>query len=94
MTITATIAFFCHCHLCTPSPQQATASGAWPMEGRTLAAPRSVPFGTRVHIPGIGWRTVEDRTARRWDGKRWDIFVTSHARAKRLGVRKVKITIP
>lgn len=94
MTIISTISAFCHCAACCGVAGQPTASGAWPREGITIAAPRSIPFGTRVHIDGIGWRTVQDRMARRFDGKRWDVFVTDHQRAKRLGIRTVKITIP
>ena len=93
MTIIAIASYFCHCHLCTPSPPQPTASGAWPREGITVAGPRWVKLGTRVLINGKPY-VVQDRTARRWDGKRWDIFVSDHQRAKRLGIRKVKITIP
>jgi 3D (Asp-Asp-Asp) domain-containing protein len=92
MTIIATISAFCHCAACCGTAGQPTASGAWPREGVTVAAPRSIPLGTRVTIDGHPY-VVQDRTSKRFDG-RWDIFVTDHARAKRLGIRKVRIEIP
>jgi hypothetical protein len=58
--------------------------------GRTVAAPRNVPLGTRVYIYGVGWRIAEDRTAPEFDG-RWDVFVTSHAAAKRGGISTRRI---
>lgn len=73
-----------------------TASGTIPRVGVTVAAPRSVPFGTvvLVEVPGIGKlrRRVEDRTARRHDGV-WDVLVASHAEAKRFGRRNVTVRI-
>lgn len=92
MTITAIVSYFCHCALCCGVVGQKTKSGAWPREGVTVAAPSWVPMRTRVLIDGKPY-TVQDRTAKRFNG-RWDIFVNDHARAKRLGIRKVKITIP
>jgi len=93
MTISAIVTAYCAASCCCPSPRQPTASGAWPREGVTVAAPRSVPLGTRVTIDGRPY-VVQDRTARRWSrAGRWDIFVNSHARAKQLGVRRVTITI-
>jgi 3D (Asp-Asp-Asp) domain-containing protein len=38
-----------------------TASGAPVKEGRTIACPPSLKFGTRVNIEGIGIRVCEDR---------------------------------
>jgi 3D (Asp-Asp-Asp) domain-containing protein len=83
---------YCWCAVCNGEAGQPTASGAKPRTGVTIAAPRHVPFGTRVHIPGIGWRTVQDRTAFRYNG-RWDIYVASHREAKKFGKRRVTIKL-
>lgn len=84
---------YCACRLCCgASADGVTASGVEPVQGVTVAAPRAVPFGTRVHIEGIGWRTVQDRTARRYDG-RFDVYFTRHRDAVRFGKRKLKVTI-
>lgn len=78
---------YCACAVCCGWSNHPTASGVWPVEGVTIAAPRSIPFGTRVWTP-LGWRIVQDRTARRYDG-RWDIYFRRHADAKRFGIVKV-----
>lgn len=70
-----------------------------PQVGITIAAPRSVPFGTWVTLEIDGKkirRKVQDRTARRFDkprakAPRWDIFVRTHEEAKRHGVKEVRI---
>ncbi len=82
---------YCACALCCGADASETASGRPPAVGITVAAPRSVPLGTWVtlEIPGLGWlrRRVDDRTARRFDG-RWDVFVHTHREAKLFGIRK------
>ena len=90
-----TITAYCPCRKCCgqwAGSGQRTASGTVPTPGRTVAGPRSVPFGTRVHIAGVGWRVVEDRTAKRYDG-RWDVFFDDHDAALRFGKREVKVTV-
>lgn len=86
-----TITAYCACVLCCgPDANGITASGVRPREGVTVAAPRSVPFGTRVYIATIGWRTVQDRTARRYDG-RYDVYFNRHADAKKFGIKQRKV---
>lgn len=85
---------YCPCRKCCgqwAGSGQRTASGTVPTPGRTVAGPRSVPFGTRVHIAGVGWRVVEDRTAKRFDG-RWDVLFASHAEALKFGKQQQKVT--
>jgi 3D (Asp-Asp-Asp) domain-containing protein len=43
-----------------------------------------------VFIPGFGIRVVEDRTAKRFDG-RWDMFVKDHTKAMKYGKKKVRV---
>lgn len=38
-----------------------TKSGTWVTEGRTCAAPASIPFGAVLYIEDVGERIVEDR---------------------------------
>jgi 3D (Asp-Asp-Asp) domain-containing protein len=83
---------YCHCVLCCGTVEKKpTASGAWPREGVTIAAPRHIPFGTRVEIDGRVY-VVQDRTAKRFDG-RWDIFMNSHKEAKKFGKQKRGVKI-
>ena len=89
--ITATA--YCACvKCCGKNAKGITAMGKPPVEGRTVAAARSIPLGTRIHIEGIGWRIVEDRTARRYDG-RVDVYFKSHNDALQFGKRKLQITV-
>lgn len=38
-----------------------TASGDKVVPGETAAAGPNIPFGTRIYVEGMGWRTVNDR---------------------------------
>lgn len=88
MVVTA----YCACQICCGSGATGiTASGAKPVEGITIAAPRRIPFGTRCHIEGIGWRTVQDRLAPRFDD-RLDIYFHRHQDALRWGIRRCRVT--
>ena len=60
----ATVTYYCDGEI--------TASGKKVSRGM-IAAPRSVPFGTKVEIDGVTY-TVEDRTHKRYNG-RWDIYL-------------------
>jgi 3D (Asp-Asp-Asp) domain-containing protein len=82
---------YCLCSLCCGG-NGVTASGDVPVQGVTVAAPRSVPLGTVVWIEGIGRRVVQDRTAKRFDG-RWDLYYKTHAEAVRFGKRRLKIVV-
>lgn len=68
-----------------------TASGATPKVGLTAAA-NHLPFGTRIHIEGIGWRTIQDRLANS-KSRRIDVFVSSHAQAKKLGIQWKRVYV-
>jgi 3D (Asp-Asp-Asp) domain-containing protein len=38
-----------------------TASGDKVVPGETAAAGPNIPFGTKIYVEGLGWRTVNDR---------------------------------
>jgi 3D (Asp-Asp-Asp) domain-containing protein len=97
---TYTVTAYCTCKICCgkwyiPGGKQKTASGAIPIEGDTIAAPRRYPFGTKLDVEGVGVLTVRDRLARRFDqnddNERFDVYMSSHARAKEFGKRRLKI---
>ena len=91
--IVATVTAYCHCKTCCgPKAKGITANGSKPTQGITIAASRSLPFGTMIHIPSVGWRKVEDRLAKRFD-KRVDIYFTKHKDAKKFGIRRETIQI-
>ena len=87
----AIISFYCACSICCgPKAANITASGKIIKQGM-VAAPRNIPFGTRVKIDGAVY-TVEDRTARRYNN-RFDIYTSSHQEAIKKGVKRTKIII-
>ena len=92
MITNAIITAYCACALCCGNGPKPTASGTWPVAGVTVAAPRTVPFGTRVWIEGVGVRIVQDRLSVRYEG-RWDVFMPSHQAAKKFGKRRVRVEV-
>lgn len=72
------------------------ANGRAPIEGVTIACPRSLALGTRVTIPGMGEYTCQDRTARWIEekyGPTFDIFMKDHGAALDFGRKKLAVTI-
>lgn len=67
-----------------------TASGKWPTVGMVATISRSIPFGTRVLIDGLGEFTVEDRIGH---GSEFDIFTPSCAEADRFGRQHRRVRI-
>lgn len=61
-----------------------TASGTYVKEGRTVACPKSMPFGTVVEIEGFGKRICEDRGGAITNGK-LDIYMESLDEALKFG---------
>lgn len=86
-----TITAYCACpKCCGPNARGITASGKKVAVGM-VAGPRRIPLGTKVLIGGNPY-TVEDRTAKRYDG-RWDIYFDNHKQALRFGKRELKVII-
>ena len=75
------ITFYCGCAACCGSWGNATASGAMPAAGWTVAN-GSLPFGTLVEIDGHTY-CVEDRGV---GGDQFDIYVDSHQEALNRGL--------
>lgn len=92
--IMADVTFYCSCRVCCGiwARWGRTASGPKPMAGVTIAASRSIPFGTMIYIPGLGWRTVQDRLAARYD-HRIDVYTGNHRAARKGGIRRQAVFI-
>lgn len=67
-----------------------TASGKWPRRGMVATMSRSIPFGSRVLIDGLGEFVVEDRIGH---GSEFDIFTPSCSEADRFGRQHRRVTI-
>lgn len=86
-----TVTAYCACKKCCgPNAKGITASGKSVKEGVTIAAPRSIPFGTKLFIEGVGIRIVQDRLAKRYDD-RIDVFIADHNRALNFGKKTLKV---
>lgn len=79
--------------MCYSGDPRVTASGRRTEPGVTIAAPRNIPFGTWIHLEGLGWRRVDDRGGR-IRGKRIDICMATRKEALQWGRKKIRIFIP
>ena len=57
----------------------------------TVAMNKSIPFGTKVYIEGVGERVVQDRGGS-IKGNKIDIFFDNHSDALKFGRRTVNLT--
>ena len=85
------ITAYCSCRRCCGKSNGITASGRKASAG-TVAAPRSLPFGTRLRIGNLGTFTVRDRGGS-IRGHRIDMWVSSHAAALRFGRRTLRVEV-
>ncbi len=87
-----TVTAYCPCKKCCgPNAKGITASGKKAVEGITIAASRSIPFGTKINIPGVGNRIVQDRLSIKYDN-RIDVFFNDHEKAKEFGKKSLTVT--
>ena len=77
---------YCGCEKCCGSyADGVTASGYKLQEGsKVVAAPKNIPFGTEIYIPGYGLATVEDRGGA-IKGNRIDVYFHTHKEALQWG---------
>lgn len=87
-----TVTAYCSCQKCCGkwSKFNKTADGHQPKQGVTCAAPRSMPFGTKLNIEGVGTRIVQDRLSNRYDN-RIDIYFTNHSQALKFGIKQSNV---
>lgn len=69
-----------------------TASGAPVQEGLTAACPKSMAFGTRLEIEGLGERVCQDRGGAITDGH-IDIYFASLQEARQFGRQWLNVRI-
>lgn len=82
---------YCACAQCCGKTNGITASGTKATANRTVAAPSTFAFGTKIVINGITY-TVEDRGGA-IQGNRIDIYMDSHSEALQWGVRYVEVEV-
>lgn len=68
-----------------------TATGAKATPGRTVAVdPKVIPYGSRVFIPGMGWRVAED-TGGALKGDKIDVLMKDEETARQFGRKRLFI---
>ncbi|MEN9361809.1 MAG: hypothetical protein RL095_3344 [Verrucomicrobiota bacterium] len=69
-----------------------TASGQKAAVGTIAADAKLLPFGTRVHVNGYGYGTVQDR-GEAIQGASLDLFFPTHEAAKKWGRKSLPVTV-
>lgn len=69
-----------------------TASGTYVKEGRTIACPPSLKFGTKLNIEGIGLRVCEDRGQAITKDK-LDLYISNLSEAIKFGRRTLLVEV-
>ncbi len=87
-----TLTAYCPCFKCCGKTDGITASGVKAVQGVTVATDKSIPFGTRIYIDGVGERIVQDRGSA-INGNRIDLYFDSHQEALNFGVQIKEVTI-
>lgn len=82
---------YCACMQCCGKTNGITASGTKATANRTIAAPRTFGFGTKVVINGVTY-TVEDRGGA-IQGNRIDVYMDTHSQALAWGVRYLYVDV-
>ena len=91
-TETYTITAYCPCVKCCGKSDGITASGEKAVEGITVAMDKSMPFGTKIYIDGVGERIVQDRGGA-IKGNKIDLYFDSHEEALEWGRQEKEVTI-
>ena len=87
-----TVTAYCPCVKCCGKTNGITASGEKAVEGVTVAMNKSIPFGTKIYIDGVGERIVQDRGGA-IKGNRIDLYFDSHQDALNFGRQTKQVTI-
>jgi 3D (Asp-Asp-Asp) domain-containing protein len=85
---------YCPCEICCGKYADGiTASGHRIKPGdKFTAADKTIPFGTRLDIPGYGLVEVKDRGGK-IKGDRLDVFFDTHQEALNWGVQYLDVTV-
>jgi len=90
------ISFYCTCKRCCRqwSRYKRTATGMVADHRKNIIAvdPRVIPMHSSVYIEGLGWFQAEDK-GKAIKGRRIDVLVASHWRAKNLGVKRMHVEL-
>ena len=86
------ITAYCPCVKCCGKTDGITASGVKAVQGVTVATDKSIPFGTKIYIDGVGERIVQDRGGAITEN-RIDLYFSDHQSALNFGRQTKEVTI-
>lgn len=70
-----------------------TANGEHVQEGVTIAAPKSIPFGTRIYIPALNHEYVVEDRGGAIKRDKLDLYMDSREKALEFGVKWLVVYI-
>jgi len=97
--VEAVVTAYCPCRICCGQyADGVTATGRDARLPGIAVDPKRIPYGSRVYIPGLGWRTADDTGgAMRQSGRRGivhiDVRMPNHKAARLWGVKRLTVTI-
>lgn len=83
---------YCPCAKCCGQFADGITASGKPAKGKLIAADKRFAFGTRMHVPGYGTASVEDRGGA-IKGDRLDLLFPTHQDALQWGVKYLDVTI-
>jgi 3D (Asp-Asp-Asp) domain-containing protein len=88
------ITAYCPCHICCGIYSDGATANGYIIQERDkfVAAPKRIPFGTIINIPGYGKVPVLDRGGT-IKGNRLDVFFPTHQEALEWGIRELEVFI-
>ena len=81
---------YCTCSKCCGEFSDGITASGKKAIGKIVAAPKSIPFGTLLSIPGYGVAPVEDRGGA-IKGRKLDLLFPSHQAALNWGVKHIEV---
>ena len=73
---------------------QKTSTGGWAKVRHTIAVdPRTIPYGSKIYIPTLGFIGVAEDCGSAIKNKKIDIFMSSYKEAMNWGIKNITIYI-
>ena len=83
---------YCPCELCCGRWSDGHFANGEKVRELAIAAPKEIPFGTLIDVPGYGIAEVKDRGGA-IKGNKIDVYFDEHEVAKKWGVQELKCKI-
>lgn len=85
-----TVTAYCPCSRCCGAFADGITASGVAARGKLVAAPKELPFGTVLDVPGYGVASVEDRGGA-IKGRKLDVLFATHNEALQWGVKELEI---